>query len=98
MSENMIACWVFLVVGIILVIMSLYHFVRMVSDKDAEYRIIPGTLFCVIGGVLVLSSAAHWNDDLEYKIIECKEYKIEEVTVTNCDSQIVEKTYKISYR
>lgn len=97
MSGNLIACIVFLVIGILLLIMAAYHFIKMLKT-DEVYRIIPTMFFSVIGGMLVLAAALHWNDDREYKVIVCKEYKIEQVTITKNDSVVIDKTYKISYR
>ena len=96
MTGNMIACIIFLSVGIIGLAISVYCFVRMIV-KNEEYQFIPGMLFCVLGGVLVIASLAHWNDDEIYKKIECQEYRVEKhVTYSHYNS--ADTTYTIFYK
>lgn len=47
--------------------------------------------------MFIILSIVHWNDDKEYKVIECTSYKIEVITIQTNDS-ITEERYKIYYK
>lgn len=94
MTENTIACIIFLIVGIIAIIISIYQFI--LSIKDDKGRIILVVPFLALGALLITVSIAHWNDD-DFKTIDCTSYEVEEIVTIKNDS-IVETKYKIYYK
>lgn len=96
MSGNLIGCIICLALGIGMVGFAIYSAYRMIA-KDEEYMVIPTILFSMFGLVFILSSAIHWNDDKEYKTIDCSVYYIDTNVKYSKNGQ-VDTTYTIHYK
>lgn len=96
MSGNLIACIIVLVLGIGMIGIVIYSAYRMIA-KDEEYMVIPAILFSMFGLFFVLSSVIHWDDDKEYKTIDCSGYYIDTNVKYSKDGQ-VDTTYTIHYK
>jgi hypothetical protein len=96
MSGNLIGCIICLVLGIAMLGLAIYSAYRMIA-KDEEYMVIPLLFFGMIGLVVVLSSAIHWNDDKEYKTIDCSGYYID-TNVKYSKGGQADTTYTIHYK
>lgn len=96
MSGNLIACIIVLVLGIGMIGFVIYSAYRMIA-KDEDYMVIPAIIFSMIGLVFILSSITHWNDDKEYKTIDCSGYYIDTNVKYSKDGQ-VDTTYTIHYK
>jgi hypothetical protein len=83
------------VLGIGMVCYAIYSAYRMIA-KDEEYMIIPGVIFSMFGLVFILVSLIHWNDDEEYKSLDCTEYIIE--TNIKYSGEQIDTTYTIRYK
>lgn len=95
MSGNLIACIICLILGIGMVGFAIYSGYRMIA-KDEDYMVIPASFFSMIGLVLVLVSVIHWNDDKEYKTIDCSGYYIDTNVKYSRNGQ-VDTIYTIHY-
>lgn len=92
----MIACIVCLSIGVMLAVCAIFHLVKMICNRDEEYRVIP-IMFCgVLSAICITSSLIHWHDDDEYKIIECAEYRVEKIVTYSNETQST--TYKIYFK
>ena len=96
MSGNLIASIICLVLGIAMLGYAIYSAYRMIA-KDEDYMVIPLLFFGMIGFVVVLSSAIHWNDDKEFKTIDCSGYYIDTNVKYSKDGQ-TDTTYTIHYK
>lgn len=94
MTENTIACIIFLIIGIIAIIIAIYQFI--LSIKDDEGRMIVALPLFTLGALFITVSIAHWNDN-NSKTIDCTSYEVEEIITIKNDS-IVETKYKIYYK
>lgn len=94
MTTNIIACIVVLIIGIVLLLIGIY---QLILSRKEELRALIGIPFLCVGIMFIILSIAHWNDDKEYKVIECTSYKIEVITIQTNDS-ITEEKYKIYYK
>ena len=97
MTGNLIVCIIFIMIGSALALNGLYNFIKSLVKTGEEYRIIPGMILLVIGMAFIVPAIVHWNDDKEFKTIECSEYKIEK-SVSYTSKGQTDTTYMIHYK
>jgi hypothetical protein len=96
MTTNKIFCIIFLSIGIILFLTSIYVLTKSIKDKDTDSQIFSICL-CIIAILFIPHACIHWHDDNKYKTIQCTSYKIETICTTRNDS-VIETKYKIYYK
>ena len=85
-----------LVLGIAMLGYAIYSAYRMIA-KNEKYMVFPFLFFGMFGFVAFYYQQFYWNDDKEYKTIDCAEYYIDTNVKYSKDGQ-VNTTYTIHYK